>query len=78
MGIMFDGKTFKMALNEATGGRIGTLVDKMIWYCFHYDPHQSKYTLYALNVMKAGGIVIVLMLGALMLPVWVRSRREQI
>ncbi len=77
MGIMMEGKTFKMALNEAADGHIGTLVDRMIWYCFHYDPHQSKYTLYAANLMKVGAGIVVLMLGALLIPVWVRSRREQ-
>ncbi len=77
MGILIEGQTFKLALNEAANGHIGTLVDRMIWYCFHYDPHQSKYTLYAANVMKAGAVLVVLMLAGLVLPVWVRSRREQ-
>lgn len=76
-GIMFDGKTFKLALNEASEGKVGTLVDRMIWYCFHYDPHQSKYTLYASNIMKAGGVAIILVMAAILLPVWIRSRKEQ-
>lgn len=76
-GIMFDEKTFKLALNEASEGKIGTFVDRMVWYCFHYDPKQSKYTLYAANVMKLGGGVTVLVLASVLVPVWVRSRREQ-
>jgi protein SCO1/2 len=76
-GILFDSKTFKLALNEAGEGKIGTLVDRMIWYCFHYDPSQSKYTLYAINVMKAGGVGIILILAGLIVPAWIRSRREQ-
>jgi protein SCO1/2 len=76
-GIIFDEKTFRLALNEAGEGKIGTFVDRMIWYCFHYDPKQSKYVLYATNVMKAGGIGIILALVAVMLPFWVRSRKEQ-
>jgi protein SCO1/2 len=76
-GIMFDPKTFKLALNEAGDGKIGTFVDRMIWYCFHYDPSQSKYTLYATNIMKIGGVLIILILAALMVPQWIRSRREQ-
>jgi protein SCO1/2 len=76
-GIMFDGKTFKLALNEASEGKVGTFVDRMIWYCFHYDPHQSKYTLYASNIMKAGGVAIILVMAAILLPVWIRSRKEQ-
>jgi protein SCO1/2 len=75
-GIMFDGKTFKLALVEAAEGKVGTLADKLIWYCFHYDPHQSKYTLYATRVMQMGGVGIILVLGLILIPVWIRSRRE--
>lgn len=77
-GIMFDGETFKMALNEATDGKIGTFVERMIWYCFHYDPKLSKYTLVATRVMKLGGIAIILVLAALILPMWIRSRKGQV
>jgi protein SCO1/2 len=73
-GIQFDSPTFKMALNEATNGKIGSLVDKMIWYCFKYDPQQSKYVLYAFRAMQFGAIAIVLLLAALILPVWLRGR----
>lgn len=73
-GIQFDAPTFKMALNEATNGKIGSLVDKMIWYCFKYDPSQSKYVLYAFRAMQFGAVAIVLLLAALILPVWLRGR----
>ncbi len=76
-GIIFEDKNFRLALNEAAEGKIGTFVDRMIWYCFHYDPKQSKYVLAASKVMKAGGVGIILFLAAMMLPFWIRSRREQ-
>jgi len=75
-GILFDPPTVKMALNEASGGKIGTIVDKMIWYCFHYDPHQSKYTVYASRLMQLGGYMAVLVLAAFLIPAWFRSRRQ--
>lgn len=76
-GIMFDPKDVKLALNEASNGKIGTIVDQLVLYCFQYNPHQSKYTLYAFNVMKLGGAVMVLVLALWLLPVWVRSRRGE-
>ena len=76
-GIMFESKTFRMALVEATDGKIGTLMDRMIWYCSKYDPHLSKYSLYAVNIMKLGGVGIIVLLASLMLPVWLRSRRRE-
>jgi len=75
-GITFDQRTFKLALSEATNGQIGSFVDKMVWYCFKYDPHQSKYTLYAFRIMQVGGALIILILAAFMTPVWIRARRE--
>ncbi|WP_413291575.1 SCO family protein [Bdellovibrio sp. HCB337] len=76
-GIMFDPKDVKLALNEASSGKIGTFVDQLVLYCFQYNPHQSKYTLYAFNLMKLGGALMVLVLALWLLPVWVRSRRAE-
>lgn len=73
-GIMFDPKDVKLALNEASSGKIGTFVDSLVLYCFQYNPHQSKYTLYAFSIMKLGGALMVLVLGLWLLPVLIRSR----
>jgi protein SCO1/2 len=75
-GILFEPKDLKLAVIEAGKGEIGTFVDQLVLYCFHYNPTQSKYTLYAFNIMKAGGGLIVLFLGLWLLPVWYRSRRQ--
>ncbi|MGZ3742318.1 MAG: SCO family protein [Pseudobdellovibrionaceae bacterium] len=73
-GIMFDPKDVKLALNEASNGKIGTFVDSLVLYCFQYNPHQSKYTLYAFSIMKLGGALMVLVLGLWLLPALIRSR----
>ncbi len=75
-GIMFDPKDIKLAVNEASQGKVGTFVDSLVLYCFKYDPHQSKYTLYAFNLVKLGGALMVLVLALWLLPVWRRSKRE--
>lgn len=77
-GILFEPNTFRLSLSEATDGKIGTLVDRMVWFCFHYDPKQSKYTLYATRIMKVGGVAIILILSMILLPVWMRSRKENV
>jgi len=76
-GIMFDPKDVKLAVNEASNGKVGTFVDSLVLYCFQYNPHQSKYTLYAFNVMKLGGALMILVLALWLLPIWARSRRAQ-
>lgn len=75
-GIMFDQKDVKLALVESSQGKIGTFVDSLVLYCFKYDPHQSKYTLYAFNIVKMGGALMVLLLALWLLPVWLRTRKE--
>ena len=75
-GVHFEPQSFKLALGEATNGKIGTLVEKMVWYCFKYDPKQSKYTLYAFRLVQLGGGLIILVLSAVLIPFWIRSRRE--
>lgn len=74
-GLQIFPKDLKLALNEASAGKVGTFVDQLVLYCFQYNPHQSKYTLYAFNIMKLGGALMVLVLGIWLLPIWIRSRR---
>lgn len=76
-GIDFDPKTVRLSLVEASNGRIGTLVDKLILYCFHFDPKASKYTLYAFNVMRSGSVLVVIVLAIFLAPFWFRNRREE-
>lgn len=76
-GIMFDAKDVKLALSESTEGKIGNIVDKMIWYCFMYDPKQSKYTLAAFRLVQLGGALIVLIMAALLVPQWLKARQTK-
>lgn len=76
-GIMFSPQDIKLALNEATAGKIGSVVDHLVLYCFKYDPQQSKYTLAAFNMMKLGGAVMVLLMVLWLLPIYIRSRRAK-
>lgn len=76
-GIMFDAKDVKLALSESTEGKIGNIVDKMIWYCFMYDPKQSKYTLAAFRLVQLGGALIVLVMAALLVPQWLKARQTK-
>lgn len=75
-GITFDPKTVRLSMIEASKGLVGSLVDKLTLFCFHYDPKESRYTVAAFNVMRAGGVLMLLVLGAFLLPFWIRARKE--
>ena len=72
-GIVYDPRTLRLALVEAGEGKIGTVVDRVLLYCFHYDADEGKYSLVARQVMKLGGGVMVVVLGLTLLAFW---RRE--
>jgi protein SCO1/2 len=77
-GIVFDPGSFKLAINEAARGRVGTLVDRMIWYCFQYDPKTNQYTLYAFRLVQLGAALTVILLALFLVPAWIQARRSSV
>lgn len=61
-GIMFDRKDLKLSLLEASHGKVGNFVDRMIMFCYHYDPKGRRYSLYATRLMRVGGVVTIVSL----------------
>ncbi len=63
-GIDYDLKDLRLALEEASSNKIGTLTDKILLYCFHYDPSTNKYSLTVVHLMQVGGILTMGAMGA--------------
>jgi protein SCO1/2 len=63
-GVEYPPQNLKLALLEASQGKIGTAFDRLILYCFHYDASQGKYAPVAANIMRIGGAVAVVLLVA--------------
>lgn len=76
-GIQHIPSDFKLSLLEASKGEIGTssLVNKVLLYCYGFDPVGKKYALKALNIVKAGGVVTLLTLGVGLTYFWRREKR---
>lgn len=66
-GIDYEPRDLKFALVESSEGRIGTAVDKIILYCYHYDPTTGKYGFVIMSAMRVGGIITVLGVIALIM-----------
>ena len=56
-GILFPEKDFRLSLIEAGRGKVGSVIDKLVLYCFHFDPAKRHYGLIAMNVMRIGGSI---------------------
>jgi len=75
-GVVLDPSTVKLSLIEAAGGMIGKseIMNRVLLYCFQYDPVGRKYALYARNIMKAGGTLTLILLGTLYVFLWKRRK----
>ena len=72
-GIEFAPKDLRFGLIEAAQGRIGTVVDSVLLYCYHYNPATGKYGAVIMNVLRLAGAATVLILGVFVLILF---RRE--
>ncbi len=72
-GIDYSPRDIKFSLMESADNKVGSAGEKLLLYCFHYDPSTGRYSLAILNVVRLGGI---LTLVALVGFVVVSLRRE--
>ena len=66
MGVEYSPKDMMLGLNEASSNRIGSPVDNIITYCYHYDPKTNSHSLIIARVVQLGGCITVLLLGGFM------------
>jgi len=76
-GIEYPEKRLRLALLEASNGEIGTTIDQLILYCFHYDPSSRRYAPVAMNIMRLGGGATALVLGLSLGGYWLREARRR-
>jgi protein SCO1/2 len=67
MGVSYPARDVRLALVEASAGKIGAFADQILLFCFRFDPSAGKYTLAVWNLLRAGAAVTVLGLGVLLL-----------
>lgn len=77
MGIEFAPKDVKFALMEATQSKIGTVVDQLMLYCFHYDPTVGKYGPYIVSLLRIGAGATIFAFGAFYISMRKRASRRK-
>ncbi len=75
-GISWQEKELRLALLEASDGKIGTVIDRIVLFCYRYNPDTRKYSLTLMKVMQAGGAGTVLVFGAFLMVFWRKQRRN--
>ncbi len=69
-GIEFGDRELKLSLIDASNGKIGSFIDKFALFCFQFDPNKNKYTLYAYNIMRLGGVITVIIIAVFLFMFW--------
>ncbi len=72
-GIEYAPRDIQLGLIEASKGKIGSVVDQVLLYCYHYDPRQGKYGAAIFNVLRLSALATVLALGGFMLIMFRRD-----
>jgi protein SCO1/2 len=65
-GIEYAPRDVKFALIESSAGRIGSAIDHLLLYCYHYDPTTGSYGFVAIGAVRVGAAVTVMALVGFM------------
>jgi protein SCO1/2 len=66
-GIEYAPKDLRLGLVEASAGKIGSPVDQLLLYCYHYDPASGKYGAVVMNMIRLGGVATVIAIIAMLI-----------
>jgi len=76
-GVEYAPKDLRLGLVEASQNRIGSIVDQLLLFCYHYDPVAGRYGAAAVNLIRAGGVVTVVALASFMIVMFRRDARRK-
>jgi protein SCO1/2 len=74
-GIEYDPAELEESLRKASAGKTGSLIDRVLLYCYEYDPSTGRYSLAVLRAARLGGVATLCGLVAL---AWWSSRRRRL
>jgi protein SCO1/2 len=77
-GVEYPPRDLRLGLIEASKHRIGTPVDTLMLYCYHYDPATGKYGAVVMNIVRVAGIVTLVLIVGLLLVLRNIARRRQL
>jgi protein SCO1 len=76
MGVEYSPQDLRLSLIEASNHKIGTPVDKILTYCYRYDPTLNRHSLLIARIVQAGCLLTVLILGSYMIVMFRRDIRS--
>src|SRR5205814_9511667 len=59
-GIVCPGRDMRRGLVYASAGTIGSPIDHVLLFCYHYDPSTARYSASILKIIRLGGVLTIL------------------
>jgi len=76
-GIDYAPRDLKFGLMESADAKIGDPAERLLLYCYHYDPASGKYGLAILRVLRGASILMLAAIGAMLFIFWRRNKNKQ-
>jgi len=75
-GIEFSPRDLRLSLVEASGNKLGSVIDQVLLFCYHYDPATGKYSLLVMKVLRLAGLMTVGVLATFIIVMCLSDRRR--
>jgi len=77
-GIEYGPRDVRFALLEASAGKIGSVADALLLYCYHYDPMTGRYGVYVMRTLRIAGALTVLLIATFIIVMVRREKSERL
>ncbi len=76
-GISYKERDLRLSLLEASKGKVGNVFDRLLMFCYHYEPGSRGYALQAVRVMQLAALATIAILGGYLAFFWFRQSRKK-
>ena len=76
-GTKFEPQTLRLSMVEAAEGKVGSWLDQALIFCLNYDPTTGQYNYAVMNIMRAGGVLTIILLVMVIGTLLVRESRKR-
>jgi len=76
MGVIYSPNDLQLGLVEASHHKIGTVVDNIMTYCYHYDPRLGRHTMFIARIVQLACMLTIFGLGSFLVVSFRRDAKE--
>lgn len=76
-GIEYPERNLRLALIEAGQGKVGSTLERVMMWCYMWDPNANSYVMSAVKVMRVGGTITMTIVFGVVGLLWVGERRKR-